>query len=47
MGTIQQSAQQGYQILREAVLSTSLKKKILALAKQSYGRAKRSKRFTG
>ena len=41
MSTLQQCAQRGYQILREAVLSAPLKKKILALAKQFYGRAKR------
>jgi len=41
MSTLQQRAQRGYQILREAVLAAPLKKKSLALAKQSYGRAKR------
>lgn len=32
MSTLQQSALRGYETLREAVLSASLKKKILALA---------------
>lgn len=41
MITLQQHAQRGYQTLREAVLSASLKKKILALAKRFYGRANR------
>ncbi|WP_300003218.1 hypothetical protein [uncultured Cedecea sp.] len=41
MSLLQEYAQRGYQTLREAVLSAPLKKKILALAKLFYGRAKK------